>query len=78
MSYEGIRHNYIDRPAVFLQLEVEYADRTETIVSGEASRCSTGAVKAHGLYEGEEYDARLSRPAGTSQGSMTVRGNRPS
>ncbi len=66
LRYEGIRHNYIDRPAVFLQLEVEYADRTETIVSGEASRCSTGAVKAHGLYEGEEYDARL-EPTGWDQ-----------
>jgi alpha-L-rhamnosidase len=48
-----------ERPAGFLQLELEYADRTETVASDGTWRWATGAVGANGIYDGEDFDARL-------------------
>ena len=59
LSWENRRHNYADRPALFLQLELEYADRTEVVCTDERFRVGTGAVRANGIYAGETYDARL-------------------
>lgn len=59
LTWENRRHNYADRPALFLQLELEYPDRTEVIGTDERFRVGTGAVRANGIYAGETYDARL-------------------
>jgi len=59
LSWENRRHNYADRLALFLQLELEYADRTEVISTDEQFRVGTGAVRANGIYAGESFDARL-------------------
>ncbi|WP_106401509.1 alpha-L-rhamnosidase [Actinocorallia populi] len=59
------RFHYTDRPALFLQLELDYGDHTETIRTDEAFTCASGAVVGHSLYDGETYDARL-EPEGWS------------
>ncbi|MBO0982621.1 glycoside hydrolase family 78 protein [Rathayibacter sp. SD072] len=63
LSWERKRHNYADRPAVLLQLELEYADRMVVIGTDSEVRVSTGGVRANGIYDGETFDARL-EPAG--------------
>jgi alpha-L-rhamnosidase len=63
----GRRHHYSDRPALLWQLELVYADgTTATVGTDEHVRIGTGAVLAHSIYDGEEYDARL-EPAGWSE-----------
>lgn len=59
LTWELKRHNWSDRPALYLRLEVEYADRTEIIVTDERFSVGTGAVRANGIYAGETFDARL-------------------
>jgi len=64
LGWEEKRHHYADRPAAWLQLELEYADgRTEVVGSGTAFRAGTGGVRANSIYDGEDFDARL-EPAG--------------
>ena len=65
LTWDNIRNNYADRPALFLQLELEYPDRTEVIGTDESFSIGTGAVRGSGIYAGETYDARL-EPAGWS------------
>ncbi|PPF37944.1 alpha-L-rhamnosidase [Rathayibacter sp. AY1A3] len=60
LGWEEKRRHYSDRPAAWLQLELEYSDgRTEIIGSGTDFRAATGGVRANSIYDGEEYDARL-------------------
>lgn len=66
LTWENRRHNYADRPALFLQLELHYPDRVEVISTDEQFQVGTGAVRANGLYAGEAYDARL-EPDGWAQ-----------
>ncbi|RSM44255.1 alpha-L-rhamnosidase [Amycolatopsis balhimycina DSM 5908] len=66
LGWEGKRHHYADRPALFLQLELEYQGRTEAIGTDTSFTTGTGAVLANSLYDGEEHDARL-EPAGWAQ-----------
>ncbi|MEI8037109.1 MAG: glycoside hydrolase family 78 protein [Verrucomicrobiota bacterium] len=50
-------------PKLLLQLRVDYADgRSETIVTDESWKCSTGAIVFDSIYGGETYDARLEKP----------------
>ena len=50
------------KPKMMLQLEVEYADgTTQTIVSDESWKYSTGPVRFDGFLSGEVYDARLEK-----------------
>ncbi|NQX17359.1 alpha-L-rhamnosidase [Rathayibacter sp. VKM Ac-2857] len=60
LGWEEKRRHYSDKPAAWLQLELEYSDgRTEIIGSGTDFRAATGGVRANSIYDGEEYDARL-------------------
>lgn len=59
LTWDNNRHNYADRPALFAQLELEYADRTEIVATDERFKIGTGGVRRNGIYAGEEYDARL-------------------
>ncbi|EFC83935.1 alpha-L-rhamnosidase [Parafrankia sp. EUN1f] len=54
---------WADRPAAFLQLELDYGDHVEVIGSDASWRVGTGAILADSLYDGETCDARL-HPAG--------------
>ncbi|GAA3383484.1 glycoside hydrolase family 78 protein [Cryptosporangium minutisporangium] len=66
IGYDHRRNHYADRPALFLQLELEYADRTEVFGTGDGFRAGLGGVGANGIYDGETYDAR-SEPLGWSR-----------
>lgn len=59
LTWDNTRYNYADRPALFAQLELEYADRTEIVATDERFRVGAGGVRANGIYAGETYDARL-------------------
>jgi alpha-L-rhamnosidase len=59
LGWEGKRNHYADRTAAFLELELEYADRSELVLSGEGFRASTGGVRANSIYDGEDFDAGL-------------------
>ncbi|MFB9443336.1 glycoside hydrolase family 78 protein [Dactylosporangium vinaceum] len=59
LGWEHRRAHYADRPALWLQLDLEYDDRTETVGTDSGFRVATGAVRANSLYDGETYDARL-------------------
>ncbi len=65
LTWENRRHNYSDRPALFVQLELRYPDHAEVIGSDERFRIGHGAVRSNGIYSGEDYDARL-EPEGWS------------
>lgn len=59
LGWEGKRNHYSDKPALWAELALEYADRTETIVTDSDFRVSTGAIRASSIYDGEVVDARL-------------------
>ncbi|MBD7996714.1 family 78 glycoside hydrolase catalytic domain [Arthrobacter sp. Sa2CUA1] len=59
LGWENKRHHYTDRPALYLELVLDYADRTETLTSDGSFRAGTGGVRANSIYDGEEFDARL-------------------
>ena len=63
LGWEDKRNHYADRPAVLLQLDLDYGDRVETIGSDENFRAGRGGVGANSIYDGEEFDARA-EPAG--------------
>lgn len=47
-------------PKLLLHLRIDYSDgRSETIVSDESWKCSTGPIVFDSIYGGETYDARL-------------------
>lgn len=54
------RQNFRDRPALLLQLEIEYADgERETLVSDQHWTCAFGPLLSSDLLQGEACDARL-------------------
>ena len=57
IGFEHKRHHYSDRPALFMELILEYEDRTEVIGTDENFRVGEGAVRAASIYDGETYDA---------------------
>jgi alpha-L-rhamnosidase len=59
LGWADRRQIWADRPAAFLQLELDFGDRTEVIATGEGWRASTGGTLADGIYDGESFDARL-------------------
>lgn len=51
---------YKNEKMALLQIEVLFEDgKVVTIISDESWRCSKGPVVCSGIYDGEEYDARL-------------------
>ncbi|BCW05802.1 glycoside hydrolase family 78 protein [Arthrobacter sp. NtRootA1] len=66
LTWDNLRHNYSDRPALFAQVELEYPDRTEVIATDGKFRVASGGVRANGIYAGETYDARM-EPEGWTQ-----------
>jgi alpha-L-rhamnosidase len=60
------RAKWSDRPAAYLQLELDYGERVEVVTSDRTWTTSTGAIQADGIYDGEAYDARL-EPVGWAE-----------
>jgi alpha-L-rhamnosidase len=62
LGFGGQRDVYGDRTGVLVQLEVEHADGTRTVVGSDASwRWALGPVTRADLYKGETHDARRER-----------------
>ena len=59
LTWELTPANYADRPALWARIELEYTDHTVVIGTDDSFRTGAGAVRANGIYSGEDYDARL-------------------
>lgn len=66
LGWEGASKMYADRPALFLQLVLDYTNRTDVIDADDSFRVGTGAVLANSIYDGETFDARL-EPTGWAE-----------
>ena len=67
-------------PALLAQLKITYADGTSTRVATDDTLAGrhAAACSATSIYDGETYDARLDRPAGTSPASTAAGATRSS
>ncbi|MDF2994300.1 MAG: alpha-L-rhamnosidase, partial [Microbacterium sp.] len=64
LGWEDKRNHYSDRPAAWLQLELEYPDGSVEVIKTDTDfRAGTGGVRRNSIYDGETFDARL-EPAG--------------
>ncbi|MCP2031091.1 alpha-L-rhamnosidase [Okibacterium sp. HSC-33S16] len=60
LGFAGLRNVYGDQTGALVQLEVDHADGTRSIVgTDETWRASLGPVVSADLYMGETFDARL-------------------
>jgi alpha-L-rhamnosidase len=66
LGWENKRNHYSDRPALWAELTLEYADGARLVVTDEDFRASTGAILSSSIYDGESVDARL-EPNGWSE-----------
>jgi alpha-L-rhamnosidase len=73
LGWANERNHYTDKPAWYAELELEYADRTETVTTDGAVRVGTGAVLSTSIYDGETHDARL-EPHGWSEPGFDASG----
>jgi alpha-L-rhamnosidase len=66
---EGNRNLYGERLALLAQLEIAYADgSTQVVATDESWRAAPSPIVSSGIYEGEEYDARLDKDGWSSAG----------
>jgi alpha-L-rhamnosidase len=69
LGWEGQRENvYADRPGLFMQLELDYGDRTAIVATDAKFVTSPGPVISDSIYDGERYDARLEKPEWSTPG----------
>ncbi|MDP9736822.1 alpha-L-rhamnosidase [Curtobacterium sp. 260] len=59
LGWDDRSQHFSDRRGLSVQLELTYADRTETVVSDESWSVGTGATRSASIYDGETHDARL-------------------
>ena len=60
LGWENRRHHYADRPAAWLQLNLEYpSGKMDVITTDSTFRAGTGGLRANSIYDGEDFDARL-------------------
>ncbi|TAK55363.1 MAG: alpha-L-rhamnosidase, partial [Dehalococcoidia bacterium] len=65
----GNRNIYGERLALLAQLEIAYADGSTQVIATDASwRAAPSPIVSTGIYEGEEYDARLEQAGWSSAG----------
>jgi alpha-L-rhamnosidase len=63
VGWEGRRALWAERPAAFLQLDLEDAEGSRTICSDGTWRTAYGGVRANSLFDGEVYDATQELPS---------------
>jgi alpha-L-rhamnosidase len=69
LGWAGNRHQYGDRPEIYCQVELTYADGSrETIVSDGEWTCAKGPILSSGFLLGESYDARREMPGWSGAG----------
>ncbi|MEV1245515.1 family 78 glycoside hydrolase catalytic domain [Nonomuraea sp. NPDC049750] len=66
LGWENKRNHYSERPALWAELTIEYANDSQLVVTDEDFRASTGAILSSSIYDGESVDARL-EPNGWSE-----------
>lgn len=66
LGWENRRNHYSERPGLWAELVLEYPDRVETVVTDDAFRTASGAIRSSSIYDGEVVDARL-EPVGWSE-----------
>ena len=59
VGWEGRRAVWSDRPAAFLQLDIDDEQGPRTIGTDATWRAGAGGVRTNSLFHGEFYDARL-------------------
>ena len=60
LGWEDKRNHYSDRPAAWVQLELENTDGSVHVIDGsDGFRAGRGGVLANSIYDGEVFDARL-------------------
>ncbi len=69
IGWQGQRNYYGDKLALLAQIHVVYTDGTsETIVTDNTWKSSTGPILFSDIYNGESYDARLEMPGWNAPG----------
>ena len=69
VGFGGARKHYGDRPALLLQLDVEYEDGSrDTVTSDEHWRTADGPLLYSDFLMGEKYDARQEQPGWNAPG----------
>ena len=58
LGWEGRRRIWGDHPAAFVQLDLEFADRIETVRSDGRWKAGEAPLLSNSIYDGESYDAR--------------------
>ena len=65
LAWEKQKNIYGKDLALLGQLAITYTDgSTETVITDETWKCSTGPVRFADIYDGEVYDSRLEKAAG--------------
>jgi alpha-L-rhamnosidase len=59
VGWEGKRGVWAERPAGFLQLEIEDGHGSRVVGTDGSWRVGAGGVRANSLFDGERFDARL-------------------
>ncbi|AYJ48336.1 family 78 glycoside hydrolase catalytic domain [Rhodococcus sp. P1Y] len=59
LGWENARNHYANRPALYLEMVLEYENHTIAVVSDESFRAGTGGLRVNSIYDGEVFDARL-------------------
>ena len=62
VGWEGRRAVWADRPAAFVQLDLEDASGSWSVVSDGTWTVGAGGVRQNSLFDGEAYDAGLAVP----------------
>lgn len=59
MGFRGEKNRYGSQPELLLQLEIEYADGTSSVISSDDAWKSTfdGPIRSSSIYDGENYEA---------------------
>lgn len=69
LGWRDRRNTYGDRLAALVQLQITFTDgSTQTVITDESWRASTGPILASDIYMGETYDARLEKSGWSAPG----------
>jgi alpha-L-rhamnosidase len=69
IGFSGQHEYYGKQIAALFQLQIKYIDGTsETVVSDESWKCSTGSITSSEIYHGESIDSRKDQPGWNKTG----------
>ena len=72
IGWQDRRNAYGDRLAALIQIQLTFTDgSTQTVVSDESWKATTGPILSSDIYNGEVYDARLEKPGWSAPGYDT-------